>query len=109
MTNRHQPETTARRQRASAKSRRAAGAAETLGARSRPGRRFPPIDSALDPALDPELGLGAGPVAVQVHIGELWIAGEALNGRVGPAGGPEVLVSHHGHLVWVDQQEVRVS
>ncbi|MFC5265026.1 hypothetical protein [Kribbella sp. VKM Ac-2568] len=42
------------------------------------------------------------PEAVQVHIGGRWIAGQALARRSG-----EVLVSHHGHLVWVDQQSVR--
>jgi hypothetical protein len=42
------------------------------------------------------------PEAVQVHIGGRWIAGQALTRRSG-----EVLVSHHGHLVWVDQQSVR--
>jgi hypothetical protein len=40
--------------------------------------------------------------AVQVHIGGRWIAGQALTRRSG-----QVLVSHHGHLVWVDQQSVR--
>jgi hypothetical protein len=44
----------------------------------------------------------ARPVDVQVRIGGRWIAGQALTHRAG-----EVLVSHHGHLVWVDQQLVR--
>jgi hypothetical protein len=42
------------------------------------------------------------PEAVHVHIGGRWIAGQALAHR-----GGEVLVSHHGHLVWVDQQSIR--
>jgi hypothetical protein len=46
------------------------------------------------------------PVAVQIRLGGRWIAGEALSRRTGPGGG-EVLVSHHGHLVWVDQHSVR--
>lgn len=44
----------------------------------------------------------ARPEAVHVHLGGRWIAGQALAWR-----GGEVLVSHHGHLVWVDQQSVR--
>ena len=56
----------------------------------------------------PSLELGSGPVAVQVRIGDRWIAGEALTRRIDPGGGGEVLVSHHGHLVWVDQQQVRL-
>jgi hypothetical protein len=44
----------------------------------------------------------ARPEDVQVHLGGRWIAGQALARR-----GGEVLVSHHGHLVWVDQQSVR--
>jgi hypothetical protein len=61
---------------------------------------------------------GAMPVAtapaqattdVQVRIGGRWIAGQALGRRSGTAGADEVLVSHHGHLVWVDQQSVRES
>jgi hypothetical protein len=49
----------------------------------------------------------ARPVAVQVRIGGRWIAGQELGRRTGTAGADEVLVSHHGHLVWVDQQSVR--
>jgi len=45
----------------------------------------------------------ARPVDVQVRIGGRWIAGQALTHRAN-----EVLVSHHGHLVWVDQQLVRM-
>ena len=48
----------------------------------------------------------AQPVDVHVRIGGRWIAGQALSQRSGPTGG-EVLISHHGHLVWVDQQQVR--
>ena len=49
------------------------------------------------------------PTAVQVRIGGRWIAGLELGRRTGTAGADEVLVSHHGHLVWVDQQSVRES
>ncbi|MEU4183872.1 hypothetical protein [Micrococcus luteus] len=49
----------------------------------------------------------ARPTAVQVRIGGRWIAGQELGRRTGTAGADEVLVSHHGHLVWVDQQSVR--
>lgn len=48
----------------------------------------------------------AQPVDVHVRIGGRWIAGQALSERSGPAGS-EVLISHHGHLVWVDQEQVR--
>ncbi|WP_238162737.1 hypothetical protein [Kribbella capetownensis] len=51
----------------------------------------------------------ARPVAVQVRIGGRWIAGQELGRRTGVTGSDEVLVSHHGHLVWVDQQSVRGS
>jgi hypothetical protein len=47
------------------------------------------------------------PVAVQVRIGGRWIAGQEVGRRTGAAGAEEVLVSHHGHLVWVDQSSVR--
>ena len=49
------------------------------------------------------------PTAVQVRIGGRWIAGQELGRRTGTAGADEILVSHHGHLVWVDQQSVRES
>ncbi|WP_433165138.1 hypothetical protein [Kribbella sp. CA-247076] len=49
----------------------------------------------------------ARPVAVQVRIGGRWIAGLQVGRRIGTAGADEVLVSHHGHLVWVDRQAVR--
>ena len=51
----------------------------------------------------------ARPTAVQVRIGGRWIAGQELGRRTGTAGADEVLVSHHGHLVWVDQRSVRES
>jgi hypothetical protein len=51
----------------------------------------------------------ARPAAVQVRIGGRWIAGQELGRRTGTTGADEVLVSHHGHLVWVDQQSVRES
>jgi hypothetical protein len=51
----------------------------------------------------------ARPTAVQVRIGGRWIAGQELGRRTGTTGADEVLVSHHGHLVWVDQQSVRES
>jgi len=51
----------------------------------------------------------ARPIAVQIRIGGRWIAGQELGRRTGPAGTDEVLVSHHGHLVWIDQHQVRES
>jgi hypothetical protein len=51
----------------------------------------------------------ARPIAVQIRIGGRWIAGQELGRRTGTAGADEVLVSHHGHLVWVDQHQVRES
>ncbi|GAA0612930.1 hypothetical protein [Kribbella sandramycini] len=39
---------------------------------------------------------------VQIRVGGRWIAGHELGRRSG-----EVLVSHHGHLVWVDNESVR--
>jgi hypothetical protein len=71
--------------------------AETHVTRTRSGHR-----------AAPSLEFGSGPVAVQVRIADRWIAGEALTRRIDPGGGGEVLVSHHGHLVWVDQQQVRL-
>ncbi|MDX6264975.1 MAG: hypothetical protein QOH84_6663 [Kribbellaceae bacterium] len=50
----------------------------------------------------PVRATNARPESVQVKLGGRWIAGQALAQRSG-----EVLVSHHGHLVWVDQQSVR--
>lgn len=50
----------------------------------------------------------ADPTAVHVYLGGRWIAGRAITRRTDPTGGGEVLVSHHGHLVWVDQHHVRV-
>ncbi|TWD81261.1 hypothetical protein FB561_2372 [Kribbella amoyensis] len=47
------------------------------------------------------------PVAVHVHIGGRWIAGQALSERTASSGGHEVLISHHGHLVWIDRSLVR--
>ncbi|RZT15478.1 hypothetical protein EV649_6271 [Kribbella sp. VKM Ac-2569] len=51
----------------------------------------------------------ARPIAVQIRIGGRWIAGQELGRRTGTAGTDEVLVSHHGHLVWIDQSSVRAS
>ncbi|MGW5189063.1 hypothetical protein ACWEOO_07400 [Kribbella sp. NPDC004138] len=51
----------------------------------------------------------ARPIAVQIRIGGRWIAGQELGRRTGAAGTDEVLVSHHGHLVWIDQHQVRES
>ncbi|MDX6239717.1 MAG: hypothetical protein QOG10_4532 [Kribbellaceae bacterium] len=91
-------ESAVRRPRTSGKTRRPAVAAETRVTRTRSEHREPP-----------SLELGSGPVAVQVRIGERWIAGQALARRTDQGGGVEVLLSHHGHLVWVDQQQVRLS
>jgi hypothetical protein len=90
-------ESALRRPWTSDKTRRPAIASETRVTRTRSGRR-----------AAPSLELGSGPVAVQVRIGDRWIAGEALTRRIDPGGAGEVLVSHHGHLVWVDQQQVRL-
>jgi hypothetical protein len=54
------------------------------------------------PTATPTVTPTPHPIDVQVRIGGRWIAGQALTRRDG-----EVLVSHHGHLVWVDQQQVR--
>jgi hypothetical protein len=54
------------------------------------------------PVATPARPASTRPEAVQVHLGGRWIAGQVLARRAG-----EVLVSHHGHLVWVDQQSVR--
>jgi hypothetical protein len=89
-------ESAVRRPRTSDKTRRPAVASETRVVRTRSGRWATPLE------------LGSGPVAVQVRIGDRWIAGQALTRRIDPGGGGEVLVSHHGHLVWVDQQQVRL-
>jgi hypothetical protein len=47
------------------------------------------------------------PESVHVRIGGRWIAGEALSRRTAATGASEILISHHGHLVWVDQDQVR--
>ncbi|WP_405063872.1 hypothetical protein OG474_20105 [Kribbella sp. NBC_01505] len=39
---------------------------------------------------------------VQIRVGGRWVAGHELGRRA-----DEVLVSHHGHLVWVDRGAVR--
>jgi hypothetical protein len=57
---------------------------------------------AMSVAISP-----ARPVAVQVRIGGRWIAGQELGRRTGAAGADEVLVSHHGHLVWIGEESVR--
>jgi hypothetical protein len=54
------------------------------------------------PVATPARSANARPESVHVRIGGRWIAGQALARR-----DAEVLVSHHGHLVWVDQQSVR--
>ena len=54
----------------------------------------------------PPVEFGAGPVAVQLRIGERWIAGQALCYRTDATGSSEVLVSHHGHLLWVDEHDI---
>jgi hypothetical protein len=58
--------------------------------------------SGAMPVATPVRPTSARPEEVQVQLGGRWIAGQALAHRSG-----EVLVSHHGHLVWVDQQSVR--
>ncbi len=58
--------------------------------------------SGAMPVVTPARPTSARPEAVHVKLGGRWIAGLALARR-----GGEVLVSHHGHLVWVDQHSVR--
>jgi len=58
--------------------------------------------SGAMPVVTPARPANARSEAVHVKLGGRWIAGQALARR-----GGEVLVSHHGHLVWVDQHSVR--
>jgi hypothetical protein len=90
-------ESAVRRPRTGGKTRRPPVASET---------RVTPTRS--EPRATLSVELGSGPVAVQARIGDRWIAGQALTRRTDPGGGVEVLLSHHGHLVWVDQQQVRL-
>jgi hypothetical protein len=79
-----------------------------LQRQSRAGRRRPiPSAPVQKSGVMPVATSPVRPVAVQVRIGGRWIAGQELGRRTGAAGADEVLVSHHGHLVWVDQQSVR--
>jgi hypothetical protein len=106
MTRLQQFQSTLRRLPTGGSTRATDSATEALGPRA--GR---PSGSALgtDLATDLATDLGANPVAVQVRIGDRWIAGQALSCRPGASGRLEVLVSHHGHLVWIDQHEIRLS
>jgi GAF domain-containing protein len=45
---------------------------------------------------------------MQIRVGGRWIAGEAVSDRR-QVPGEGVLVSHHGHLLWVDPEDVRTS
>jgi len=73
-------------------------------------RRHPTVSAPVQKSgAMPVATSPARPVAVQVRIGGRWIAGQELGRRTGAAGADEVLVSHHGHLVWVDHQSVRGS
>lgn len=77
---------------------------------------LPPYEVGLSPAV-PDVVPTADPVAdaapdaglqrpIQVRVGGRWIAGETVaDQRQGTGQG--VLVSHHGHLVWVDPEDVR--
>ena len=96
MTELHSSESSVRRQRTGGKPRRPP-AAETRTAQARSSRR-------VDPAGEP----GSDPIPVQVRVGDRWIAGQALHSRTGASGRGEFLVSHHGHLLWVDQHDVRL-
>jgi hypothetical protein len=71
-------------------------------ARRRKSVAAPVQKSSAMPLATPTATPTPHPIDVQVRIGGRWIAGQALTRRDG-----EVLVSHHGHLVWVDQQQVR--
>jgi hypothetical protein len=96
MTEQHPSESSVRRQRTGGKPRRQT-AAQTRTARARSGRR-------VGPAVEP----GPDPIPVQVRVGNRWIAGQALHSRTGASGRGELLVSHHGHLLWVDRHDVRL-
>ena len=76
---------------------------------SRAVRRHPVTAPVQKSGAMPVATSPARPIAVQVRIGGRWIAGQELGRRTGEAGADEVLVSHHGHLVWVDEQSVRSS
>ncbi len=55
--------------------------------------------------LDP-LGSGSRPERVQVQVGGEWLMATALGNRVGRRGW-QVLVSCHGHMVWVAHSRTR--
>ncbi|ONI67176.1 hypothetical protein BWI15_28865 [Kribbella sp. ALI-6-A] len=59
------------------------------------------------PVASPVAPPSTRPESVHVRIGGRWIAGQALSRRTAPTGAREILISHHGHLVWVDQDQVR--
>jgi hypothetical protein len=52
------------------------------------------------------LGSGGRPERVQVHVGGEWLPATALGNRVGRRG-RQVLVSCHGHLIWVAHSRTR--
>ena len=72
-------------------------------ARRRKPVAAPVQKSGAMPVATPARPASTRPEAVHVHLGGRWIAGQVLARRSG-----EVLVSHHGHLVWVDLQSVRI-
>lgn len=74
---------------------------------SRSTRRHPPVAAPVPKSGAMPVATPTRPVSVQVRIGARWIAGQALSQRTTPSGAPEVLISHHGHLVWVDQSQIR--
>jgi hypothetical protein len=79
----------------------------------RTSHRVDPTVPGSPPVATYELGQAAQVEVVpqepiQIRVGGRWIAGEAVADRR-QVRGEEVLVSHHGHLLWVDQQDIRTS
>jgi hypothetical protein len=74
----------------------------------RTARRHKPVSAPVQKAAAMPVATPTDrPTAVQVHIGGRWIAGQAISWRIAPTGDREALISHHGHLVWVNQHQIR--
>ena len=52
------------------------------------------------------LGSGGRPERVEVQLGGAWLPATALGNRVGRRG-RQVLVSCHGHLIWIPHSRTR--
>ena len=74
---------------------------------TRSTRRRLPVSAPVQKSGPMPVATPTRPESVHVRIGGRWIAGEALSRRTAATGAPEILISHHGHLVWVDQDQVR--